>query len=157
MPPPPTADPRLASLRTLARALDSAVGIPGTSLRVGGDALLGLVPVVGDLAGAALSGYVVLSAARMGVSKAVLARMVGNVGLDALVGAVPLLGDFFDVGWKANTRNVALLERALAEPAPVRRESGVRVAAVVVALLALAAAGVALSVWLVRAVVDLAR
>lgn len=152
--PPPAA---VARLRALARTLDSAVPIPGTKIRFGADALLGLVPVVGDLAGAALSGYVVLSAARLGVPRAVLARMVANLGADALVGAVPLLGDFFDVGWRANTRNVALLERALAEPGPVRRQSRLHVALVVLAVLLLAAAGVALTVWLVRAVAGLVR
>lgn len=152
--PPPAA---VARLRALARTLDSAVPIPGTKIRFGADALLGLVPVVGDLAGAALSGYVVLSAARLGVPRAVLARMVANLGADALVGAVPLLGDFFDVGWRANTRNVALLERALAAPAATRRQSRLHVALVVLAVLLLAAAGVALTVWVVRAVAGLVR
>ena len=149
---PPAA---VARLRALARTLDSAVPIPGTKIRFGADALLGLVPVVGDLAGAALSGYVVLSAARLGVPRAVLARMVANLGADALVGTVPLLGDFFDVGWRANTRNVDLLERALAQPGAVRRQSRLHVALVVLAVVLLAAAGVALTVWLVRAVAGL--
>jgi hypothetical protein len=154
--PTPAPPPAVAKLRALARTLDSAVQIPGTSVRFGADALLGLVPVVGDLAGAALSGYVVLSAARLGVSKAVLARMLVTLGAAALVGAVPLVGDLFDVGWRANTRNVALLERALAEPGAVRRQSGLRVAAVGLAVAALAVAGAAAAVWIVRALVGLA-
>ncbi len=145
----------VANLRALARVLDSAVHVPGTPIRFGADALLGLVPVVGDLAGAALSGYVVLSAARLGVSRAVLARMLLNVGTDTVVGAVPLLGDLFDIGWRANVRNVDLLERALAEPGAVRHESRTHVALVALALVALAAAGVTVTIWLVRWVAGL--
>lgn len=156
-PAPLAPHPAVAQLRALARTLDSAVPIPGTSIRFGADALLGLVPVVGDLAGAALSGYVVLSAARLGVPRAVLARMVTNLGADALIGAVPLVGDLFDVGWRANTRNVDLLERALAAPAATRRQSRLHVALVVLAVLLLAAAGVALAVWLGRALLGLVR
>lgn len=146
----PAPAPTVANLRALARVLDSAVGVPGTRMRVGADALIGLVPVVGDLAGAALSGYVVLSAARLGVPRAVLLRMVANVGVDALIGAVPLIGDFADVGWKANTRNVALLERALAEPAAVRRQSRLHVALVVLALVLVAAVGITATALVVR-------
>jgi hypothetical protein len=105
---------------------------------------------VGDLAGAALSGYVVLSAARLGVPRAVLARMVANVGVDALIGTVPLLGDVADVGWRANTRNVALLERALADPVAVRRQSRLHVALVVLALALIAAAAITATALAVR-------
>jgi hypothetical protein len=134
-------DDRLAGLRRLVRLLDGAVGIPGTSVRFGLDALIGLVPGVGDLAGAALSGFVVLSAARAGVPAAVLLRMVLNVGIDVLVGAVPVLGDLFDVAWRANVRNLALLEQAVGDPGRARRSSGAVVGGVLVLLLVILVLG----------------
>src|SRR5687767_8986818 len=99
-------------VRQLARLLDSAVRIPGTNIRVGLDALLGLIPGIGDAIGAALSGYIVLAAAKLGLPKSVLARMVLNLGIDTAVGAVPILGDLFDVAFRANTRNIALIDSA---------------------------------------------
>jgi hypothetical protein len=80
----------------------------------------------------------------------VLVRMLGNLGVDALVGTVPLLGDLFDVGFKANARNVALLERHLDSPRETARASGAVVAAIVVAALLLVAGGIAATVWVVR-------
>jgi hypothetical protein len=130
--------------------LDSAVRIPGTGIRFGLDSVIGLIPGIGDLGGAALSGYIVLAAARQGVPISVLTRMLLNLGLDTLVGTVPLLGDVFDVGYKANLRNAALLERHVAEPETVRRSSRLAVAVAVVGVVLLAAGGVALAMVLVR-------
>ena len=135
------AEDRLAGLRGLVRALDGAVAIPGTGIRFGLDAVIGLIPGVGDFAGAALSGLVVVAAARAGVPAAVLLRMLLNVGIDAVIGAVPLAGDLFDFAWRANTRNLALMERAVADPATERRSSRAVVGGVLVALLLLLAAG----------------
>jgi len=131
---------RAAGVRALARLLDSAVGIPGTKLRFGVDALIGLVPGLGDMAGAALSGYIVLASARLGAPTPVLVRMILNVAIDAVVGSVPLLGDLFDVGWRANTRNTTLLDRHLEAPGATRTGSiGVMIG--VVAVLVLLAVG----------------
>ena len=152
MPPPPVHTDRAAGIRSLARLLDSAVGIPGTNVRFGLDALIGLIPGVGDLAGAALSGYIVLGAARLGVPKPVLLRMVGNVALDSIIGSVPLLGDLFDVGWRANTRNTALLDRYLEAPAATRKGSLGVIAGVAALLILLAVGAVALTVAVVRLV-----
>ena len=145
---------RLPELRRLVRLMDEAVGVPGTRIRLGLDALLGLVPGVGDVVGAVVSGRVLLSAARLGVPAPVLARMAGNMAIDALVGEIPLLGDLFDIGWKANRRNLDLLERHLADPEGTRRGSRrLVVTAVVLAVLTplLALTGM---VWLI---VTLAR
>jgi hypothetical protein len=131
-------DSDVSSARALARILDSAVGIPGTRFRVGLDAILGLIPGGGDVAAAALSGYIVLTAARRGVPRAVLARMLLNVLVDTAVGSVPVLGDLFDVAYKANMRNVELLERHDRDPATVRRKSKATVAAVVAAIVVIA-------------------
>lgn len=104
----------LARLRAIAQLLDAAVEVPGTRVRLGLDALLGLLPGVGDLASAAFPAYLILHAARRHVPKRLLARMLANWSVDVAMGAIPLLGDFLDIGWKANLRNVALLERHLA-------------------------------------------
>jgi len=142
--------------RALARLLDSAIRIPGTGIRIGLDPILGLIPGLGDVAGAGMAGYTVLLAARLGAPRSVILRMLGNVALDTLVGAVPLLGDLFDAGWKANTRNVALLERYLERPGTTRVSSRALVALVIAALVMLAGAGIIVAAvglgWVLRAV-----
>lgn len=112
----PSTEADIRRARTLARVLDTVIGVPGTPLRIGLDAILGIIPGAGDVLGAALSGYIVLTAAKRGVSPAVLWRMVVNVAIDTAIGTIPLLGDLFDVAWKSNTRNVELLERYVASP-----------------------------------------
>lgn len=134
----------------LARVLDSAVKIPGTGIRIGADAVFGLVPVVGDIAGAALSGYIVLASARLGAPASTLVRMVINIGIDTVVGAVPVLGDMFDVGWRANMRNVELLDVHLGESEKARRANRLVVAGVVAGLLALAVGAVVIGVAVIR-------
>lgn len=141
-----------ARVRRLARLLDTAVRVPGTNVRFGLDAALGLVPGVGDLAGAALSGYIVLAAVRLGAPAPVLVRMLLNVGVDTVAGSVPLLGDLFDVGWRANVRNAELLERHLASPAASRAASRWVVGGVAAGLALLAVVAVALTTVAVRAV-----
>src|SRR5512145_2015000 len=96
-------------LARLAWLLDSSIPIPGTRFSIGLDALIGLVPFVGDVVGVLLSSYIVGEAARLGASRSVLARMVFNVAVEGLTGLVPLAGDVFDAAWKANQRNVRLL------------------------------------------------
>ncbi len=106
----------LRRLRQLSDLLDNAVAIPGTNYRVGIDPLLGLLPGGGDTLGAILSAYIVLQAAQLGAPRPTLVRMVWNILLDSLVGTIPLLGDFVDVAWKANTKNMALLEAHMRSP-----------------------------------------
>ena len=146
----PSTESRLARARVLARALDSAVGIPGTKFRFGLDPILGLVPGLGDLAGAALSGYIVLVGIQLGASRSVVLRMLANVAIDTVVGAVPLVGDLFDAGWKSNNRNVALIERHVAAPGPTRTSSRLMIGLVALVLLMLAAGSIAVTVLLVR-------
>jgi hypothetical protein len=102
---------------------DELIRIPGTSIRFGLDALAGLIPGVGDALTGGVSVYVLFAATRMGAPPSVIARMAGNIALDLLLGMVPLLGDVFDVGWKANTRNVRLLERHAVDPRGALRSS----------------------------------
>ncbi len=137
-------------VRALARLLDSAVRIPGTNIRFGLDALIGLVPGLGDVSSAAMGGYIVLAAARMGVPRSVIGRMVLNLGVDTLVGAIPLLGDIFDVGFRANLRNSALLDRYINEPVAAKRSSRWIVAAAITGIVLLALGGIALTVMVVR-------
>jgi hypothetical protein len=113
----------LERLRALARLLDSAVQVPGTSIRFGLDPLIGLVPGIGDAIGAICSMVIIYHSARLGASRATLIRMMANVGIDTLIGEIPFLGDLFDVGWKSNTRNLALLEQHLQRPAAARAGS----------------------------------
>jgi hypothetical protein len=96
--------------RRMSGLLDEAVRVPGTDYRVGVDPLLGLVPFGGDTVALVLSLYPILEAARLGLPRTVLARMLVNVGLDFVVGSVPVLGTLFDAVWKANERNVRLME-----------------------------------------------
>lgn len=95
-------------MRFVARLLDDSVRVPGTRLRVGLDPILGVVPGAGDAIAAALSIYIVLESARLGVPFLTLLRMVANVSLDFAVGSVPLLGTLFDAVWKANRQNLRL-------------------------------------------------
>ena len=104
------ADAAYARVDALARAMDSIVTIPGTNVRIGFDALLGLVPVVGDVVSQAISTYIIWEARRLGVSRWTMARMIGNSLMDMTIGAVPVVGDAFDVAFRANMRNLALLK-----------------------------------------------
>ncbi|HVF34542.1 MAG TPA: DUF4112 domain-containing protein [Candidatus Saccharimonadia bacterium] len=152
LPHEPLANESADDVRKLARLLDAAVRIPGTNIRIGLDALLGFVPGVGDAIGAALSGYIVLAAARLGLPKSVIARMLVNLGVDTVVGAVPVVGDLFDVAFRANTRNVALIEAAMNEPRRTRVQSRKLVAGVVAAILGVLALAVVAIVLLFRAI-----
>jgi hypothetical protein len=148
--PPPTA---LVRVRRLAHLLDTSIALP-FGVRIGWDAVIGLVPGLGDGVGTLLSSYIVLQAARLGAPPAVLLRMLGNVALEALAGAVPLVGDVFDAAWKANVRNARLLEAHVATPGAARVSSTARVVAVVLLLVALLVAAGALSVLALGALAE---
>ena len=139
-------------MRALARLLDDAVGIPGTRWRFGLDAVMDVVPGLGDLAGVAASGYLLLQAARLGASRWTLARMAGNIAVDALVGALPGIGVIFDGMWKANRRNVKLLEAQLESPERTSRASRGWLLLLAVGLLVLVAGVGALALWMAYAV-----
>lgn len=104
---------RLDRLKRFADLMDSRFQVPGTGIRFGLDPLLGLIPGIGDGATALASFWIVYQAHELGASIGLVARMLGNIAVDFVVGAVPLLGDLFDVRFKANRRNVALLEESL--------------------------------------------
>lgn len=106
---------RIKRIRTLARILDNAFGIPGTNWRFGWDSIIGLVPGGGDVATGLLASYIVVEAAKLGIPKRTLWRMVANVAIDMAGGAVPLAGDLFDFAFKANRKNLKLVEKHLEE------------------------------------------
>src|SRR6185436_18726297 len=103
--------------------LDSSIPIPGTRFTIGLDALIGLFPFIGDMVGVALSSYILSEASRIGVPRSVLLRMAFNVVLEGLIGMVPLAGDVFDAAFKANQRNVRLLESWLDQPGKTVRST----------------------------------
>ena len=142
--------PSVTRAKGLARILDDLIRIPGTNIGIGLDPIIGLIPGVGDMAGGLMSTYILVVAARQGVSTSVLLRMLGNIALDSVVGIVPLLGDLFDFGVKANRRNVDLLERYLVAPGQTKAASRGVVAAIVLAALLIVVGVIAVGVWLVR-------
>lgn len=140
----------VARARTLARLLDDLIRVPGTKIGIGLDPVIGLIPGLGDVIGGAMSGYILLVAAKEGVPTSVLTRMLGNIALDSLVGVVPLVGDLFDVGVKSNRRNIDLLERYLGAPSKTRAASRGVVALLLLAIVLIIAGAIAAGVWIVR-------
>jgi hypothetical protein len=115
-------DPALApELELLARIMDSAFRIPGLGIRFGLDAIIGLIPGLGDALTSLVSLYILSAAHRLGVPRVTLLRMAANIAIDTVLGALPLVGDAFDVYWKANEKNVALLRRHLSTTPDERR------------------------------------
>lgn len=146
-----TLDPaRVERLRRLAVLLDDSIPIPGTRFRIGVESIIGLIPGAGDLAGGAFSLYILLQAARMGVPRPLLVRMGTNLVIDVVVGAVPVLGDLFDAGFKANLRNLALLERHADRPVASTRSSRRFVALLALLVACCIVGAIAVLVWLVH-------
>ncbi|MEQ8316038.1 MAG: DUF4112 domain-containing protein [Phycisphaerales bacterium] len=105
----------LERVRTVSRWMDTRYRVPGTEYRFGLDPIISLLPVVGDTASLVISLYPILEASRAGVRRRVLVKMLANLGLDWLVGLVPVVGVIPDAWYKANTRNLRLLEKELGE------------------------------------------
>jgi hypothetical protein len=141
-----------ALLRRWARLLDHSYRIPVLGVRFGWDPILGLLPGVGDLVTPAFAGLLLVHAMSAGVPKIVQLRMVLNVLIDAGLGAIPLAGDLFDVAWKANARNLRLLERHAGGATPPRPADYAFVGAVLGVLALCAALPLLVVVWLARRV-----
>ena len=109
-------------LQHLAWLLDSSIRLPG-GFRIGIDGIIGLFPGIGDAVSAGLSSYIVLKAVRLNVPVIVLLRMLLNVALELAVGIIPIVGDLFDFAFKANERNVRLIDAHLEAPARTRRQA----------------------------------
>ncbi|TVR12479.1 MAG: DUF4112 domain-containing protein [Phormidium sp. GEM2.Bin31] len=140
--------PTVNRLRRLSYILDNSIPVPGTGYRIGIDPLLGLVPVWGDVAGAILSAYIVVNALKLGISRKVLLTMIYNILAETIIGVVPVLGNIFDATWKANMRNMRLLEGYIGSPNPGRKVSLGFVLLVVLGGLLLLVAGLVLMVLL---------
>src|SRR5688572_20778357 len=102
---------RLQRIERLAHLMDDSIAIPGTDMRVGLEAVVGLIPGLGDLATALVSLHIISEARKLGVPKKTISKMIWNVVVDTVVGAVPGAGDVFDAFWKANRKNMALIKR----------------------------------------------
>jgi hypothetical protein len=150
-------DRRLDRLRRVGWVLDSSFRVPGTGIRFGVDSIIGLVPGLGDLIAAGFSLYIIAESARLGVPRGLLLRMGWNVAVDTFVGEVPILGDLFDVAWKSNMRNIALLEEHLRQPIASARSSRGFVVVLCFGLLLLTVGAIALAVLLFRLVEGLLR
>ncbi|MFY0633097.1 MAG: DUF4112 domain-containing protein [Vannielia sp.] len=122
----PAIDAEIAALHRLARRMDAIFRIPGTSVDVGLDTFLGLIPVVGDTLAAAPSAYIIYKAHRLGATPGALAYMGFNMALDWSIGSIPVIGDIFDAAYNANIRNVSLLEKNLAKQAARARDVSAR-------------------------------
>jgi hypothetical protein len=148
----------LARYTFLTHLLDQAFRVPGTRWRFGLDAIVGLVPGAGDIAGALVGLYGVWVARQLGAPASLLARMLGNLATDAVAGAVPLIGDLFDFAYKPHVRNVVLIERWLASPHSVRRRSTLMLLVIPLALVAIVVGVLALTVvslqWIAGALQD---
>ena len=115
--------PKLERLRRLVQILDESIRLPGTNFKFGLDAIIGLFPGGGDVIGALMSGVIIHAAARAGAPRSVILAMLTNGAVDMIVGAIPFLGDAFDFGFKANRRNLDLLERHIAQPEEAKAAS----------------------------------
>lgn len=148
----PAQEQRLAGLRKISGLLDSAFQVPGTSYRVGLDPIVGLIPGFGDLVTPLFTIGILLHAWELGIPKVVQARMLINVAIDSLVGVVPLVGDLFDFAWKANDRNMTLLETHTYEERGGSTGDWLFVCLMIVLVLALAALPFVLIGWLLSVI-----
>ena len=156
LPPHATLRERLAhdvfadeNLDLLSHVLDDCFRVPGTSLRFGLDGVIGLVPILGDVLAGLASTLIIIAAWFRGVPAVTLARMTVNVGIGVVVGMVPLLGDAFDIAWKANRRNYALLTRHLRQPNRHTWKDWAFLLLLAAAMLAILAAPLVLLGWVI--------
>ena len=135
------------NLDMLSHLLDDFIRIPGTPIRFGLDGIVGFIPGIGDIAGGLASSIIIIAAWMRGVRRVTVARMVLNVAIETVVGAVPLVGNLFDIGWRANRRNYALLTGSLDEPAKSTWGSWLFIGGVCVALAGLMCLPMLLFAW----------
>lgn len=138
----------LERYRRLAHALDARWRVPGTGFRFGWDAVIGLVPGLGDALAGLIGGYGLFVGWRLGAPLVVLARMLLNLGVETVAGTVPLAGDLFDVAFRADLRNVALLDRWLEKPGQTRKRSRWLFIAIAMGLLSVLVATILATLWL---------
>ena len=140
---------RLVALRRLSELLDSAFVVPGTNYRIGLDPLIGLLPMIGDMASPLFTMALLWQSYDLGIPKVVQLRMIFNAGVDALVGSIPVIGDLFDFGWKSNQRNMVLLDRHAYEERHATVSDWAFVTVMIVLLVAVAVLPFVAAVWLI--------
>jgi hypothetical protein len=138
----------LDRLRLITKLFDQAFAIPGTRWRFGLDALFGLVPGLGDIAGGIVAAYSLSVARKLGAPPVIQAHMLMNIALDALIGMVPILGDIFDFAFQAQTRNLALLDAWVGSPQRTARRSRRGILIIPVAIILVFATLTALGIWM---------
>jgi hypothetical protein len=106
---------KLLRLKLLSERLDDSIKIPGTNQKIGMDAIVGIIPILGDFIGVIFSTYIMYSGIKMGVSSKIVKKMATNIAIEFIIGSLPIIGDIFDALWKANKRNVELIEEATLE------------------------------------------
>ena len=142
------------NLDLLSHILDDFLRIPGTSIRFGLDGIVGVVPGIGDLIGGIASCVIIVAAWMRGVPYVTVARMVANVGIEVVVGSIPVFGDMFDIAWRANRRNYALLAGSLAEPRKITIQSWIFLAALCLLLAGLVLVPMLLLAWMTEHVLS---
>jgi hypothetical protein len=145
----PAQEIRLKALRHMSELLDSAFVVPGTGYRIGLDPIIGLVPIIGDLASPLFTIGLLWQGFDLGIPKVVQLRMIGNVAIDAIIGAIPIAGDLFDFAWKSNQMNLALLERHAYEEHRASAGDWLFVVAMILLVVAIAAVPFAVAAWLI--------
>ncbi len=149
----PELNQRFEALRSLKRILDEAFRVPGTKVRFGWDALIGMIPWAGDVVTALFGCAIVVQAHQMRVPRMIQLRMLINIAIDLLVGIVPFVGDVADVFWKSNSKNFALLERHASAAVPPSRGDRIFVTGVVAAVVLVAAAPLIMVYWFVHTMI----
>ena len=152
---PPAQGPYVQAARLIATLLDSSFTLPGTSLRIGLDPLIGLIPGLGDTGSAMVSAMALIHAARQGVPKIVLARMSLNILINEIVGIIPGLGDAFSFWFKSNTRNYRLLQKHIDRPTRSRKSDWIFVGAVLGLLFLIVCAGLLISFFVFQQILKL--
>ena len=135
---------KLIRLKRLSERLDDTFTIPGTKYKIGIEALIGAVPIIGDLIGGILASYIMYSGMKMGAPPQIIARMAVNIAIDFTIGSIPIIGDLFDLVWKANKKNVELIEETTLLNEETNKINYLIVAILIVGLIAIILATLAI-------------
>jgi len=128
---------KLLRLKLLSERLDNSIKIPGTNQKIGIDPIIGLIPILGDFIGVIFSTYIMYSGIKMGVSSKIVKKMATNLAIEFIIGSIPIIGDIFDALWKANKKNVELIEEATIENQENYRLNYLIMASLIVLILSL--------------------
>lgn len=146
----------IKQLERWAWLLDNSIRIPGTSIKMGLDSLIGLIPGIGDITGGAFSSYILLQAVSTGVAPVIIARMALNIVLDTLIGMIPLVGDIFDIAFKANLRNIELMTSYYNSPREAVKRNTISIVLISISLISALVLiiwiTIKIFVWLINAI-----